>query len=115
MGMTASGLATRKFCPRYVENSVTAPPKRSVRSWVTSLFHGVVTIVAGGFGGAAWAASAGLGGAGLGASLPAGGGTAEPSGFCSSAIWIPLEDHYTYHLPGGGVKLQSTGRRDILE
>src|ERR1039457_4713908 len=66
MGMTASGLATRKFCPRYVENSVMSSPKRSFRSCVISLSHGVVTITAGGLGGAAWAAAAGLGAAGLG-------------------------------------------------
>ena len=81
-----------------------APPKRSFRSSAISPSQGVVTMIAGGLGGAACAA-AGLGGAGLGASLPEGGGAAEPSGFCSSAIWIPGEDHYTYHLPGGGVKL----------
>src|ERR1017187_9171377 len=67
MGMTASGLATRKFCPRYVENSVMSSPKRSFRSCVISLSHGVVTITAGGLGGAAWAAAAGLGAAGFGA------------------------------------------------
>src|ERR1022692_732959 len=65
MGMTASGLATRKFCPRYVENSVMSSPKRSFRSCVISLSHGVVTITAGGLGGAAWAAAAGLGAAGF--------------------------------------------------
>src|ERR1039457_484404 len=121
MGMTASGLATRKFCPRYVENSVMSSPKRSFRSCVISLSHGVVTITAGGLGGAAWAAAAGLGAAGFGAgaagfsggvaaSPPEGGGAAEPSGFCSSAILFPSEDHYTYHLPLGSVKRSEVGK-----
>jgi hypothetical protein len=73
-----------------------------------------VTITAGGLGGAACAAAAGFGAVGLAAgaagfsagvavSPPPVGGAAEPSGFCSSAINYPCEDHYTYHLPGGGV------------
>src|ERR1022692_5162970 len=97
MGMTASGLATRKFCPRYVENSVMSSPKRSFRSCVISLSHGVVTITAGGLGGAAWAAAAGLGAAGFGGggggflgggggSPPGGGGAAGAPGFLSAAI-----------------------------
>jgi len=62
-----------------------------------SLSQGVVTMVAGGLGGAACAA-AGLGGG-------------EPAGFCSSAICAGGEDHYTYQLPGGSVK-RSRGWRD---
>src|ERR1035437_9954900 len=91
-------------------------PNVSLRSRARSLSHGVAAIVAGGFGGG----GAGFGGAGLGASaagftgcpaasLPGGGAASEPPGFCSSAISIPCEDSYTYHLRGQGVKLRNRG------
>src|SRR5450755_2375498 len=80
---------------------------RSLSSRARSPSHGVAAMVAGGFGGG----GAGFGGAGLGASaagfagcpaasLPGGGAASEPPGFCSSAISIPCEDSYTYHLQG---------------
>src|SRR4029077_8434297 len=86
---------------------VMSPPNRSLSSRARSLSHGVAAMVAGGFGGGA----AGLGGAGLGASAagfagsfaaspPGGGAASEPPGFCSSAISVPYEDSYTYHLRG---------------
>jgi len=61
----------------------------------------VDAIGAGGFGGA-WAAAAGFGGAGFGASaagfagsgVPPEVGGVDPSGFCSSAIQVSVEDHY---------------------
>src|ERR1035437_7010979 len=91
-------------------------PNVSLSSRARSLSHGVAAIVAGGFGGG----GAGFGGAGLGASaagfagcptasLPGGGAASEPPGFCSSAISIPCEDSYTYHLRGQGVKLRTRG------
>src|SRR5450755_4198844 len=81
---------------------------RSFSSLARSLSQGVAAIVAGGFGGGG---AAGFGGAGLGASAagftgsfaaspPGGGAASEPPGFCSSAISIPCEDSYTYHLQG---------------
>src|ERR1035437_10100060 len=113
-------------------------PNVSLSSRARSLSHGVAAIVAGGFGGGgagfgaagfggggvggggAGFGAAGFGGAGLGASaagfagcptasLPGGGAASEPPGFCSSAISIPCEDSYTYHLRGQGVKLRNRG------
>src|SRR5437016_3379625 len=60
---------------------------------------------AAGFGGAALAASAAGFDGGTEASLPLGGGASELPGFCSSAMSVPLEDSYTYHLRGTCVKL----------
>src|SRR5450759_1910372 len=121
MGIAEPGLATTKFWPRYVEVSWMPSPNASLSSRARSLSHGVAAIVAGGFGGGA----AGFGGAGFGvagfgasaarfagspaASLPGGGAASEPPGFCSSAISIPCEDSYTYHLRGQGVKLRKWG------
>src|SRR6059036_4195068 len=100
-------------------------PNRSLSSRVRSLSHGIAAIVAGGFGGGA----VGLGGAGLGASAagfagsfaaspPEGGAASEPPGFCSSAISVPYEDSYTYHLRGrvsncarGSTELRGSERR----
>src|SRR5271157_1006462 len=90
-------------------------PKCSLISFARSLSHGVAAMVAGGFGGAAWAAAAGFGGAGLAAGAagftggvaasPSGGGAAGgPSGFCSSAIHSPEKEHYIYHWRQTGVK-----------
>src|ERR1035437_6301183 len=96
-------------------------PNVSLSSRARSLSHGVAAIVAGGFGGGgAGFGAEGFGGAGLGASaagfagcptasLPGGGAASEPPGFCSSAISIPCEDSYTYHLRGQGVKLRNRG------
>ena len=59
---------------------------------------GVGGALAAGFGGAGFTASA-AGFAGCpAASLPAGEGAWDSPGFCSSAISIPCEDSYTYHL-----------------
>src|ERR1035437_6327580 len=82
-------------------------PNLSLSSRARSLSHGVASIVAGGFGGG----GAGFGGAGFGASaagfagcpaasLPGGGAAGGSPGFCSSAISVPCEDSYTYHLQG---------------
>src|ERR1035437_5702586 len=96
-------------------------PKVSLSSRARSLSHGVAAIVAVGLGGGGAAfGAAGFGGAGLGASAagfagcpaassPGGGAAPEPPGFCSSAISIPCEDSYTYHLRGQGVKLRNRG------
>src|SRR5579872_1950087 len=103
--MAASGLATMKFWPRYVEVSVMRSPKRSFNSLARSLSQGVAAMVAGGLGGAACpAAGAGLGGA---AGL-AGGGA---SGFCSSAMHgiSSGEDSYTYHRQEIQVKWSQMG------
>ena len=59
---------------------------------------------AAGFGAAGFAAGAAGFSAGADASLPAGGGAPNPSGFCSSAMRFPKEDHYIYHLLLGSVK-----------
>src|SRR5450755_763750 len=85
-----------------------ASPKASLSSRARSLSHGVASMIAGGFGGGGAAgfggAAAGFGGAGFAgcpaASLPGGGAASEPPGFWSSAISIPCEDPYTYHLRG---------------
>src|SRR5450759_4307859 len=120
MGIAEPGLATIKLWPRYVEVALMPSPNVSLSSRARSLSHGVAAIVAGGFGGgAAGFGAAGFGGAGLGASaagftgspaasLPGGGAASEPPGFCSSAISIPCEDSYTYHLRGQGVKLRNS-------
>src|SRR5947208_15926189 len=94
--MAESCLTTMKFWPRYVEVSPMASPNRSLISRVRSESQAVAAMVAGGLGGAACAAGAGFA-AGAGASLPPGGGDASP-GFCSSAMSVPREDSYTYHL-----------------
>src|ERR1035437_4101154 len=126
MAIAEPGLATIKFWPRYVEVSPMASPNPSLSSRASSLSHGVAAMVAGGFGGGGAAGfgggAAGFGGAAFGASsagfagcpaasLPGGGAASEPPGFCSSAISVPYEDSYTYHLPGQGVKSCRWDRR----
>src|ERR1035441_9168137 len=94
MGIAASGLATMKFWPRWVEVSRMLSPNDCLSSRARSLSHGVASIVAGGCGagGAADLGGAGFGGAVLAASaagfsgcpaasLPEGGAASEPPGF----------------------------------
>src|ERR1035441_3399932 len=129
MAIAEPGLATIKFWPRYVEVSPMASPKVSLSSRASSLSHGVAIMTAGGFGGGGAAgfggAAAGFGGAGFGASaagfagcpaasLPGGGAASESPGFCSSAISVPYEESYTYHLRPTGVKLRHRGDRGGL-
>src|SRR5207248_9203908 len=81
---------------------------RSLSSRGRSPSQGVAAMTGGGLGAACAAGAAGFGAALAGSaggfadgavvSLPLGGAASEPPGFCSSAISVPQEDSYTYHL-----------------
>ena len=94
--MAPSGLATMKFCPRYVEVSAIAAAETFLQFARQVAVPGRGHHTAGGLGGGA----AGLGAAGLAAGAAAftgglaaspcaGGGPSEPSVFCSSGMQYP--------------------------